>query len=214
MGELKLKRKLFRMVGLIYPIIYCLGDLAGDSWGWIAAVAAVVVCLLIMIGVEYARFTRAGVNRWVFSHLGSFTKEKERARLSSTTLFLAACLVTMLVFNKPIAIASILMLVFGDPVAEIVGTRWGRTPLLSKSLEGTLAGLTACLLVAPLARLAPPGLSLPAMVLGALAATLAELLPWPVDDNLVIPLAAGAAMTAVSGAGLSPLLSGLPVAAP
>ena len=206
MPEFKIKRKLFRMVGLLYPLIYCAADWVRPGWGWPAAVASLSLCLLIMVTLEYFRFTRAGVNRWLFNRFSSFAKEKERARLSSTTLFLASCLITILVFSKPIAIAAILMLVFGDPVAEMIGTRWGRTPLLGKSLEGTLAGLAACLLVGPLALLAGPGLTPIALAAGALAATLAELLPWPVDDNLVIAIAAGAVMTAVTGS-WSPLLS-------
>jgi len=196
MAELKPKRKLFRMVGLLFPALYTLGDAAAPGAGRIAAIATVSLFLAILLALEWVRFARPGVNRWLFDHFRSFTKEKERRRASSTTLFLLACLITMLVFSKGIAIAAMLMLVFGDPVAEMVGTRWGRTPLLRKSVEGTLAGLAACLAVSlPLAAVSwsPPAVVL---VIGAAAATLIELLPLPLDDNLTIPLGAGAAMMA------------------
>jgi dolichol kinase len=107
--------------------------------------------------------------------------------------------------------------VFGDPVAEMIGVRWGRVPLMGKTLEGTLGGLAACLLAsAPLAAtsLGPAPLVLAA---GAVAAALFELIPLPMDDNFTIPLGAGAVMTlvqalpAAGGAGvmmMSPLLEG------
>src|SRR5262245_17490418 len=138
MPELKLKRKLFRMVGLLFPALYALGNAVVPGLGWLAPACVLVLFLAVMIALEYARFHRPGVNRWLFEHFRAYTKEKERARTSSTTFFLLACLLTLLVFNTGIAIAAMLMLVFGDPVAEMVGTRWGRVPLLDKSLEGTL----------------------------------------------------------------------------
>jgi dolichol kinase len=213
MPEVKIKRKLFRLVGLLFPILYALGDFIVPGTGWIAATAVLVSFLGIMFTLEYARFSRPGVNRWLFDHFRSFTKEKERARTSSTTFFLLACLLTILLFNKGVAIAAMLMLVFGDPVAEMVGTRWGRTPLMGKSLQGTLGGLCACLIAATPLILAPLGLGAVVIVAGALAATLFELIPLPIDDNFSIPLGAGAVMTLVqafaSGGGrvvLSPLL--------
>ena len=215
MPEVKIKRKLFRLVGLLFPILYILGDRILPGTGWIAASAVLVLFLGIMFTLEYARFRRPGVNRWLFDHFRSFTKEKERARTSSTTFFLMACLLTILIFNKGVAIAAMIMLVFGDPIAEMIGTRWGRTPLVGKSLEGTIGGLCACLLVAAPLIAAPLGLSVWVIVAGALAATLFELLPLPVDDNFSIPLGAGAVMTLMqifTGSGgrmiLSPLLQG------
>ncbi|HEY3175090.1 MAG TPA: hypothetical protein VGK94_04950 [Candidatus Polarisedimenticolia bacterium] len=218
MSEVKPGRKLFRMVGLLFPLLYLLGDAAGSGYGWITVSSLLVLLLAFMIGLEYARFRRPGVNRWLFERFGAFTKEKERTRASSTTLYLLSCLLSVLLFNKGVAIASMLCLLFGDPVAELVGTRWGRTPIMGKSVEGTLAGLAACLLAtAPLAA-APLGLSIAVVLCGAVAATLFELLPLPVDDNFSIPLGAGAVMTVVQAAGvggdggrliLSPLLEEL-----
>src|SRR5262245_64706168 len=212
MPELKLKRKLFRMVGLLFPALYALGDWLSPGTGWIAAASVLVLFLAIMFTLEYARFHRPGVNRWLFDHFRSFTKEKERARTSSTTLFLLGCLIALGLFEKGIAIAAMLMLVFGDPVAELVGTRWGRTPLLGKSLEGTLGGLLACLLVAAPLSFTQMGPRFLVILVGAMAATLFELLPLPVDDNFSIPLGAGVAMTLLKAAGgaivLSPLLEG------
>jgi dolichol kinase len=193
-AEFKIRRKLFRMVGLLFPGIYAAGDAVLPGAGWVAATAILVLFLLSMLTLEYVRFRRPGVNRWLFEHFRGFTKEKERRRTSSTTLFLLSCLLTILVFGRPVAIAAILMLVFGDPVAEWVGTRFGRVRLLGKTLEGTLGGWTACALASlPLALL--PELTIGVVLIGAAAAALCELLPLGVDDNFTIPLGAGLAMT-------------------
>lgn len=221
MPEFKIKRKLFRMVGLLFPALYLLGDLAGPGFGWLAAAGVLLLFLAIMFTLEYVRFHRPGVNRWLFEHFRSFTKEKERARTSSTTLYLLACLLSLGAFNKGIAIAAMIMLVFGDPAAELVGTLWGRTRLLGKSLEGTLGGLAACLVAASPLLAMPLGLSPSVIATGAVAATLFELIPLPVDDNFSIPLGAGIVMTVVQalagGSGgsivLSPLLEGTLVGA-
>lgn len=191
----KFKRKLFRLVGFLFPALY-LG--LGEYGRW-ATIGVLLLFIATMFTLEVYRFRYPGVNRWLFEHFKSFTKEKERARVSTTTLFLVASLLTVVLFPRGIAIAAILFLVVGDPVAEIVGLRYGRVPLLGKSLEGTLAGLCACLLMAALARALPLGLGWPALLAGAVAATVAELLPIPVDDNFTIPLAAGLAMALVSG---------------
>ncbi|MFQ5702077.1 MAG: diacylglycerol/polyprenol kinase family protein [Acidobacteriota bacterium] len=218
MGELKLKRKLFRLVGLLFPALYVGADRLHAGAGWVSATGLLVLFLAIMVTLEYARFHRPGVNRWVFDHFRDFTKEKERNRTSSTTQFLLACLLTILLFDKGVALAAMLLLVFGDPVAEIIGTRWGRTPLMGKSLEGTLGGLTACLLsMIPLAATGT-GPTPSVLILGAFAAALFELLPSPLDDNFIIPLASGIVMTlavafGVGGTGgmlmMSPLIEGL-----
>jgi acyl phosphate:glycerol-3-phosphate acyltransferase len=199
MAEFKIRRKLFRMVGLLFPAVYAAGDAVAPPAGWVAATAILVLFLCSMVALELVRFRRPGVNRWLFEHFRGFTKEKERQRTSSTTLFLLSCLMTILLFGRLVAIASILMLVFGDPVAEWVGTRFGRVRLLGKTLEGTAGGFVACLLAAaPVALMS--SMTAAVLIAGAAAASLCELLPLPVDDNFTIPLGAGLAMTLAQAA--------------
>ena len=86
----------------------------------------------------------------------------------------------------------------GDPVAGVVGRRWGRVRLIGRrTLEGSLAfTLSATLASLALLRLAHPDVEGPLLVAGAAggAAALAELLSgrW-LDDNLTVPLVAVAA---------------------
>ena len=191
------KRKLFRMVGLLFPTIYLTsGLLLPHPYDRIPVLVLLGLFIAWMTFLEYWRFKNPKVNRWLFEHFKGYTKEKEVARISTTTLFLIASALTILVFPRGVAIASVLFLTVGDPVAEIVGVAYGRLKILrGKTLEGTLAGGAACLLAgAPLLLVDRLGLDLPTLAIGAAAAAITELLPFPIDDNFTVPLGAGLAM--------------------
>ena len=91
------------------------------------------------------------------------------------------------------ALVTLAALALCFATAAIVGKAWGRTRVFRKSLEGALGGLAACLGWA--AFLALSGvLPWPVLVAGALAASLVELLPIPLDDNLGMTLLSGVVM--------------------
>ena len=117
-----------------------------------------------------------------------------------------AALVCMLVFGsgvlgatraqgKAVFIAAMSFLAIGDTVAAIVGLSFGRIKIFRKTLEGTAAGLIACLGIAWLVSILP-GLDLPLTVgiLGAASASVVEALPIEVNDNVVVPVLSGATM--------------------
>ncbi len=193
------KRKLFRMVGLLFPSVYLLsGLLLPPRYDRIPVLVILALFVGWMIFLESWRFRNPKVNRWLFDHFKGFTKEKERERLSTTTLFLIAAFLTIAIFDRGVAIPALLFLTVGDPVAEIVGVNYGRLKILrGKTLEGTLAGAAACLLAgSPLLLIDSLGLDPPVLAVGAAAAALTELLPFPIDDNFTIPLGSALAMIA------------------
>ena len=97
----------------------------------------------------------------------------------------------MYAFSKPVAVAALSFLIVGDTVAALVGRAIGRVRIFGKTLEGSLACFAACLVIGWVI----PELTWGVTVVGALMATLIELLPIPLDDNLRIPLASGFAIT-------------------
>jgi dolichol kinase len=108
---------------------------------------------------------------------------------------MVSALVCILLFDPFVAIASITYLVVGDALAAMVGRSIGRTKFFMKSFEGAGAGLLGCLLTGLLIMNLPySDLSLMRMLAGAVTATVIELLPIPLDDNIRVPLAAGAVM--------------------
>jgi len=96
-----------------------------------------------------------------------------------------------------VAAAAICFLAFGDVAASAVGERYGNLKIGEKSLEGTLAFIIAAAGSGLLLSMA--GIALPTgiILLGTFVAAGVELLPLPVNDNLVIPLAAGGVMQSV-----------------
>ncbi len=193
------KRKLFRMIGFLVPLLYLAsGQVLSPPFDRVPVLAILALFIGTMVFLESWRFRNPKVNRWMFEHFKGFTKDKERERISSTTLFLAAAALTILLFPRGVAIAALLFLTVGDPIAEIVGTRWGRLRILrGKTLEGALAGAGACFLAGvPLLLADGLGLTLPVIAIGAAAAAVTELLPFPLDDNFTIPFGSALAMLA------------------
>jgi dolichol kinase len=106
--------------------------------------------------------------------------------------FAIGILLTLLLFPAPASSAAIAIFAFGDSTASIVGRFFSSTPLpfnKDKSLEGSASGfffafLAGAVFVSPLTALA-----------GAAIAMFIEYLPLPVNDNLMIPLTTGLALT-------------------
>lgn len=149
----------------------------------------------IFVAWEIVRFALPGVNGWMISHLGVILKEVERFRPTGTTYLLLASLAVFLLFDKYVAIASLLFLSIGDLMATVVGERFGKRIVFNKSLEGSFACLASCLLIGMVMTRVSPAMVLPVAVVGAVSATIVELLPIPVDDNLTIPLFSAGIMT-------------------
>lgn len=113
--------------------------------------------------------------------------------------FLGAFIVLLLFDDRNIALASIMILAFGDSVSHIFGIHFGKTPHpLSgkKFIEGGIAGFFAGLLGAMVF------VNFQEAALAAFAAMAAEAIDVKigieqVDDNLIIPVVAGATIWAL-----------------
>ena len=88
---------------------------------------------------------------------------------------------------------SLIYLIFGDIFGKIFGLAFGRHRLFEKTLEGSLAYFSAALICAYIIQ---PVVGLPHIVLliGAFAATIAELLPIGLDDNFTVGILTGVIM--------------------
>ena len=128
---------------------------------------------------------------------GRISRPSEAHRVPSATWYLTGLLLGVLLLSQHAIELGALVLAFGDPVASLVGKKWGRTRLYrDKSLQGTLAFFTVAALAAVLFTwLVVPGVGLVrALWLGpavAAAGALVELFSVRVDDNLTIPLLTG-----------------------
>ncbi len=162
-------------------------------------------------GCEISRRRSPRINTFLMKAFGSVAHPHEAHRVNSATWYATALVLLALTQSTLLCVAGVAVLGLGDPVAALVGRRFGRVRLLhGRSLEGTLAFVVA----ATVAAFASFAVFHPALGLGvafglALAAGLfgavAELVSLRVDDNFSIPLsaAAGVALLAtVLGVGL------------
>ena len=124
-------------------------------------------------------------------------KKAEEKRFSSMSMFLIASFIIVLVFEKEIAIVSLIFLIFGDIFSKFFGLAFGRKKFFnSKTLEGSIGYFVSTLMISYIVY---PLVKLPLwlLILGGLVATFAEILPLAIDDNLTVGIISGAFMSAI-----------------
>lgn len=161
---------------------------------WVSA-----IFLALAWSFELSRRLVPQVNTLLMWAFKPFAHPHEAWRVNSATWFTTALFVLASLGEPAVATAAIAVLAVGDPLAAVVGRRFGTIKLVhGRSLQGTLAFVVAASLSA-FAALSTwfPGLGTAALVGGSFAAAtagaLAELFARRIDDNLAIPLAAAAA---------------------
>jgi len=188
-SRVEITRKAVHLLTLSVPIGY----------SRIAKESVLLILFLLFIGflaVDLLRHYHPGVKALFRKYLlGTVLREKEKSTLMGSTYFLFATLLTILFFPKPIAIASLLILILADTSAALIGKGMGRISIFGKTLEGSMAFFLCALLIV----LFYPGLDRFSGSLAALGATVIEILPTGIDDNLTIPLTAGAIMFFLGG---------------
>ena len=197
-------RKLYRLImGSIFPVVYYFFP---NKWISLVILGVLLIPVLLL---EWARKRYPGFwsyitgvtapkGKWYIKITKRIFKPKP-GRILGTTYFLAGTALAILFFSKSIAICVLLFTVFGDAASAIIGTKYGSIKLVrKKSFQGSLAFLAICLLVGFLLGNLP-GLILPFLLIliGALVATIVELIPIPIDDNLTVPVITGVVMEIV-----------------
>lgn len=149
---------------------------------------------LLTLLIETSRLLLPDMNRLFLRYLGLLLRENEKRRPTGTGFYLGGVFLSLLLFEREVALFSMTILAVGDPVASTVGKRWGSHRLGEKSLEGSIAFLVASAGAGFLLYRLWPELHAGLIIAGAAAGTFAELLSRKIDDNLLIPLAAAGAM--------------------
>jgi dolichol kinase len=188
----ELRRKAIHLCFLVLPL-----DLLFEVLPWPRGRGQWTLLLLVLafgaLALDVLRLQEQRVKRLFRDFLGGMLREHEELGLLGSTYLLIAALLAVDIFPRPVAAAALGFTVLGDAFAAIVGKAFGRRHVFHKTLEGALGGLGACLVWA--AFLAAAGcLPWGVVLAGAVVASLAELLPIPLDDNLAMTLLAGYTM--------------------
>ena len=181
---IEIRRKIVHLSTLVIPIGYALTSQK-------TVLLFMVPLFLGLLAVDLLRHLHPGMaslfRKFFF---GRVLREEEKPTLMGSTYFLFSTLLAVLLFPKPIAIVSLLIVILSDTAAALVGRGIGRTRLFGKTLEGSIAFFITSLLIV----WCYPDLNRFSGTLAALGGTLIELLPTRLDDNLTIPLVTGAIM--------------------
>ena len=146
------------------------------------------------LSLDLVRFRIEWLNLIFTRLLAPLLKQDEAAHITGATYMVIAAFFVFLIFGKDVAIPVMFFLSLGDPAAAIVGKDMPGPRLFGKSPFGTVAFIgVGCAVLVVL--LAAEGIDYhQALWVGVIVAGLIELASIPPDDNLTIPLSAGAVM--------------------
>jgi len=180
----EIKRKIVHLATLIVPAGYALTSEE-------TVILFLIPFFLALLSADLLRHFHPGMASLFRKYFfGRVLREEEKPAFMGATYFIFSTILTILLFPKPIAIASILILIVSDTAAALVGKGIGRVRIFGKTLEGSMAFLITSLVIVWIY----PRLDRFSGSLAALGAALIEMLPIKLNDNLSIPLVAGAIM--------------------
>jgi len=179
----ELARKAIHLTSAIVPVALALGIRQR------IALLVLGALLAIAIIVEIARATSPAAASRFDAIFVALLRAHEARRLTGATWLLASMFVAVLLLPRSAAIAATWAAAVGDAAAALVGIRYGRhrSPRDGKSIEGSAACFLATLIGAVLVARTAPLTELSV----AVAATVAERMPWPRDDNIRVIAAVG-----------------------
>jgi len=185
MKEIRFWRTFMRPLAIVLPILY----LYFDKKFILTFVGSIALAFLLL---DIVRLLSHKTNLFLFKAPIIF-KQKEVHTFSSISLFLVAIFISFLVFPKGIGILAVCFLIFGDVFAKIIGMMFGKIHIYKKTLEGSIAYFLFAVITG-LVFLPYIEANLWMLLAGALAATLVELIPWGIDDNITVALISGSVM--------------------
>lgn len=191
--DFRLWRTLLRPAALAFPL---LGFFISKS----ALVYLIGVVLAVFFVTDIIRILNKRVGKFLVTDIRKSVavyKDKEQLRISSMTLFLLGCFLSFLLFERKIAFTAIVFLIFGDLSAKILGLAYGRHKIFNKTLEGSWAHFLACLVLGYIVHIYL-GVPVFLIFIGSLVATFIEVVPFNIDDNLSVPVIAGAVLTVLA----------------
>jgi dolichol kinase len=190
--DLQLGRRFFHLMnGVSTATVYAL-FLTHEQ---VIHVFGTIACLVYVIDRVRIAYPELVVRHapWVNRLL---VRAEEQVRESAMIPYAISVLLTIISVPKLAALIAIYTLAAADPLAAIVGIRWGRRRITqNRTLEGSLAFFTATFVIA--ACVFRWGTDAPALTIAGVAATVGfaaavcEVLPLRIDDNLTIPIFVG-----------------------
>jgi len=210
----EITRKLLHLFALLMPagIFY----LPHENFPWrINYYIPVSILAFLFAGsvvVELLRFRYKVVQKVFYFCFGHLLRREETVKITGSTYVVGAALICSLLFrNYPhISFMVLTLFILGDAIAAIVGLSVGRIKIGKKSLEGSLACFTLCMILFYAAFPFLPwlldtwncsnGKYLAVALASSFSITIFELIPLKIapkaviNDNLAVPVITGGLM--------------------
>lgn len=182
MGKKSLRKEILRKLFHLMEVPVLIGyTLVRHFFNERLATLIITVIFLLLLEIEYVRLEYKPKIPKFFDVF----RNREQNNVTGTIFFISATIIVFAAFDYPIAVTALLLTVFGDLAAALVGIKFGRHYLYKdKTLEGLLAGFTMNCVVGYLFLPSYPLIFLSM----ALVASIVELLTGKLDDNLTVPL--------------------------
>ncbi len=205
----EIQRKLLHFFALLMPV----GILYGPAWSFPNLLMPVLLFVLFAVSmvIEVFRFRNPFIQKLVFSAFGSMMRKEEQcSKISGSTWVIGAAFLCCILFSnhRSIAFIALTLFIIGDAAAALVGIRFGQIKIGKKSLEGSIACFSVCVVLFYGVLPVVPGVldewggkvSLIAIVAVSLVITVFELIPlrfsrgFTINDNIAVPVIAGYTM--------------------
>lgn len=192
------KRRVFHLcAALVIPM-------AALAFDYRSAVYVAAIAAGTFAAGEAVRLAIPAVNVRAVALLRPLLKAREKRTPTAATYLVLASLAVLFLFGREVSVLALLYTALGDPVAGIIGARYGRLRVGvagrrvgDKSVEGTVAFFVVAATVALVLWAAGVHGAIWAALAGAAVAALIEFLPIPIEDNVSVPLASAAVMWAL-----------------
>ena len=202
MKKYEIYRKLFHLFAIIIPILYY----------FVIKSDIISICILLPIALfcvisDSARMENPELKNKFFKVFGMMLREHEVNRLTGASYLLTSSVVAIAIFTKEIAFLAISYLVIGDTLASLVGLKLGKRRIVStlKTVEGLIASFLGCAIYGLLCYFLffekvfagnnrAPQQAIIFILVGAMVASITEVVDLHINDNISIPIISGLAM--------------------
>ncbi len=186
----ELKRKAIHLLSTVIPFIYFYAG--KDFVTWLVGTG-----LVLMIGIDIFKAHSIIVSKLysLLFHdiLRNYEREYRKNYFTGGTYYAAGIFISLLLFPMEVAMNAILVLIWCDTMAALIGIKFGKRKLYrDKTLAGTSAFVGMGLIICLILNFIFPGYGflsagIPALILTALY----ELFNSRLNDNFTIPLING-----------------------
>lgn len=186
-------RKIWHIVGVglvtwlyyVLPYSVAIGLLSGAS--------------ILFISLDFLRFKSPWFKSAVTKMMILFIRKEELEKPTGLSFMCLGFWLLIMLFDREVALLTMLFVMLGDPVASYIGVRYGKDKIGDKTVQGFLACFAVCVIVALIfLRVNDFNSSrwIYVSLLAALSASGAELIQInKVDDNLSMPVICGLLLT-------------------